>query len=213
MVNIIQKKKTRQPRRLKTGQYLFCALCIFMICGCNRFEPYNVVLESGIPDKKYMIFDKSDQRLYLVEQDSIVSHYPAVYGVRRGRKQKQGDKKTPEGQYWVCTFNPKSKSHYFMGLSYPNLDDAKNGLASGLISKAEYRQIERALITGARPPWNTALGGAVGIHGTRYGQTVCSWFLPRPLYNWTAGCIAISNGDIDDLRKHIAYRTKIVIRK
>jgi hypothetical protein len=88
----------------------------------------------------------------------------------------------------VCTKNSTSKFHRFLGLSYPQPDDAERGLKEGLINKKQRDQIVNAHKTKAQPSWNTPLGGAVGIHGGGKFYEVGSALLG---YDWTLGCIAL----------------------
>jgi murein L,D-transpeptidase YafK len=111
----------------------------------------------------------------------------ALGTVPHGPKAREGDGKTPEGRYFVCTRKAGSRFTLFMGISYPNAEDARIGLDTGLISQEEYRRITDALEHGLRPDWSTAMGGEIGIHG---GGTDG---------DWTAGCIALADEDIRTL--------------
>ena len=73
--------------------------------------------------------------------------------------------RTPEGDFYVCTMHPSKRFYKFLGLSYPALKHAEFGRRSGMISEGEFLMIKKALEEGQPPPWNTRLGGAVGIHG------------------------------------------------
>jgi murein L,D-transpeptidase YafK len=66
--------------------------------------------------------------------------------------------------------NPHSKFYLSLGLSYPNTEDAKRGLAKKLISRAQYDQIINAIDRKQIPPQNTKLGGDIYIHGGGSGQ-------------------------------------------
>lgn len=80
-------------------------------------------------------------------------------------KQSEGDGRTPEGEYRVCTRNERSRYTLFLGLSYPSPADAQAAFARGDISEAQLRSIVDAHDAGKRPPWDTPLGGEIGIHG------------------------------------------------
>jgi len=113
----------------------------------------------------------------------------------------QGDGRTPEGCYYVCTRNEKSKFHLALGLSYPNGADGAGGRKSGLITQEEYGAILAAQRERRRPPWDTALGGEIMIHG---GGTDG---------DWTAGCIALSNEDMELLWEKADMGTEVIISK
>jgi len=104
-----------------------------------------------------------------------------------GDKQREGDGRTPEGEFYVCTRNSRSKFHRFLGLSYPGREDAERGLRDGLISRGQHEEIVRAIETRRTPPWKTPLGGEVGIHAGATSR------------DWTAGCISLDGADMEVL--------------
>lgn len=115
-----------------------------------------------------------------------------VYKISLGRnpigdKQFEGDKKTPEGVYYINAKNPKSGYHKNLGISYPDKEDVK-------ISK-----------TIGKPS-----GGDVKIHGLKNGQSFISKF--QRWYDWTAGCIAVTNEEVDELYETVDIGTKIEIK-
>jgi murein L,D-transpeptidase YafK len=129
-----------------------------------------------------------------------VYYFPIALGKNpQGPKQQAGDNKTPEGEYFVCTRNEQSKYHLFLGLSYPNQSDATKALQKGYIEQAVWQDISAQLASSQRPPWDTILGGAIGIHG--------GGLVP----NWTAGCIALTDDAMDFLWPHVSLGTKVQI--
>lgn len=115
-----------------------------------------------------------------------------------GSKRQEGDRKTPEGEYFVCFKNPQSRFHLSLGLSYPNIADAHRGFMEGQISQEEYRLIVEANKLKKIPPWKTALGGEIFIHGETGG-------------NATAGCVAVSNREIEDIFPLVELGTPVII--
>ena len=116
-----------------------------------------------------------------------------------GHKQCEGDGRTPEGEYFVCTRNERSKYHLALGLSYPNASDARRGLQAGLIDGQTFAGIVQRLEAGLRPPWDTPLGGFIMIHGGGIES------------DWTAGCIALPNEHMDALWALCPLGTRVVI--
>lgn len=106
-----------------------------------------------------------------------------------GHKTHEGDGKTPQGRYIVCTRNAESKYMLFLGLNYPGLSDAQRAYEGGLILKAQRDAIKAAHESGLRPPWDTPLGGQIGIHGGGID-------ISGTLIDSTAGCIALRDADI-----------------
>lgn len=111
-----------------------------------------------------------------------------------GLKTHVGDDVTPLGEYHIAWVNKKSPYYRFFGFDYPNKSNAKEGLAWGLIDSPTYRRIIQAHDAGEIPPQNTTLGGQIGIHGLGKADEHI-----HRLMNWTQGCIALTNKQIDKL--------------
>ncbi len=155
---------------------------------------------AGLKGRIKIVISKSEHRLYLFEDDRLVKSYPVGLGkIPHGDKVRQGDHRTPDGLFYVCTKNPRSRFHLALGISYPSIEDARRGLRQGLITYREYQEIVTAIRQGRRPPWNTALGGAICIHG---GGAYA---------DWTEGCIALDNRDIEELYRIVPVGTPILI--
>ncbi len=109
---------------------------------------------------------KSKRELRLLDGDRLVKAWRVALGTNPvPPKEREGDRATPEGSYFICMKNPRSKFHLSLGISYPGPHDARRGFKAGLISMQERRAIERAHASGTTPPWNTPLGGEVFVHG------------------------------------------------
>ena len=119
----------------------------------------------------------------------------------------RNDKKTPLGEYRIGWVNENSKFHRFLGLTYPNIDTAKRAFRTGLIGEETVRSIMRAEMEEGVPPQNTPLGGQIGIHGLGPVEREI-----HEVFNWTSGCIALTNDEIDRLSKWIKKGTLVVIR-
>lgn len=145
---------------------------------------------------------KSRKVLELYGDKKIIGRFKIGLGQQKsGPKEKEGDSKTPEGNYYVCYINTNSKYKYFFGISYPNVDDAERGLKKNMIGKVTYNEIKSAIDDRRMPPWHTALGGEIGIHG---GGTKT---------DWTYGCIAMDNDDIAILNQYVKVGSSVYIYK
>jgi len=143
---------------------------------------------------------KKDRILELYSDGELIGRFKiALGGSPDGNKKKEGDKKTPEGKYYICTRNGDSKFKLFLGLSYPDVKVAEIGFSQGLINKDTYNKIELAQEFKNQPPWNTPLGGEVGIHGGGANS------------DWTAGCIALSDEDIKIIWEYAPMKTPVEI--
>jgi murein L,D-transpeptidase YafK len=144
---------------------------------------------------------KSKRRLELYSDGVLVRTYKVGLGLNPvPDKTRQGDRSTPEGDFYVFTKNDKSAFYLSLGISYPNAEDAERGLRDGLISRAEHDAIVKAIRRKAMPPQNTALGGDIYIHGNGASS------------DWTWGCVALENDDIRELFDAVLVRTPVTIK-
>jgi lipoprotein-anchoring transpeptidase ErfK/SrfK len=160
--------------------------------------PRNVPL--GALTSPSILVEKSSHRLTVLDAGRPVKTYRCAVGGGRGDKTREGDRCTPEGRFYVCVKNPHSKYVLSLGLSYPNEEDAARGLRDGLIGRAEHDRIVRSVQRRGVPPWKTALGGEIMIHGNGAGR------------DWTLGCVAMEDADIRELYPAIPVGTEVEIR-
>jgi murein L,D-transpeptidase YafK len=146
-----------------------------------------------------VVITKHAKTLVLLDGEEEVLRVPVVIGKNMADKHGEGDLATPEGEFYICYKNSTSKYHRFLGLSYPNIEDAERGLRGKVISQAEYDQIRDAIAQKKCPPWKTALGGEVGLHG------------PCPNVTWTHGCVAMSIEQIERLYDLLEIGDEVVI--
>ena len=135
-----------------------------------------------------LVVMKSKRQMWAYNQDTLVKIYPISLGKSPiGHKQFEGDKKTPEGIYRINERNPNSAYHKNLGISYPNAEDKAYALSQG------------------KSP-----GGLIKIHG-----------LPNKFpdngrqhlrKDWTDGCIAVTNEEIDELFNAVVHNAEIDIR-
>lgn len=148
----------------------------------------------------HILIEKSKRLLTLVRENGSALTFPVALGkCPEGHKLREGDFRTPEGEYYVCTKNEKSKYHLALGLSYPNPTDADAALERGEITVSQHEAIFAAHEAGRRPPWDTPLGGFIMIHGGGIAS------------DWTAGCIALENKDVEILFSLCPLRTRVLI--
>lgn len=120
---------------------------------------------------------------------------------------KSGDKVTPIGRYRVNRINRESSFHRFIGLNYPTAAHASLAYLRGVIDQATYDEIVGSVQAGHVPPQDTPLGGHLGLHGLGSGDHHI-----HRLFNWTEGCIALTNRQIDQLLNFVRIGTEVVIR-
>lgn len=111
-----------------------------------------------------------------------------------GPKRMRGDRRMPEGEFRIAApMRPSERFHRFLPIDYPTPADAARGLAEGLIGQRTHDAIVRAHREGRMPPQETALGGHLGFHGE--GRR---WRGSGAL-DWTEGCVALSDADMERL--------------
>jgi murein L,D-transpeptidase YafK len=122
-----------------------------------------------------VVVAKSERRLYLMRSNRIIAQYPVKLGRNPfGHKTREGDFRTPEGQYYLSRRN--GRSDFFLSIqdSYPNEDDLRSAAERGV-----------------RP------GGLIMIHGQPNTPHKSPDYYASK--DWTDGCIAVSNGDMVDI--------------
>jgi murein L,D-transpeptidase YafK len=134
----------------------------------------------------FVLVDKSDRTLALFRNGRLLREYTgiALGDTPDGHKRFEGDERTPEGRYTIDTRNPASAYHLSLRVSYPGDADRAFAEAQG------------------RSP-----GGEIFIHGQPNKSPV-----ERLPGDWTDGCIAVSNAEMDELWGAIADGTPIEIR-
>lgn len=125
---------------------------------------------------------KSTRQMYLLHHDEVLRTYAIELGFRaEGHKQFEGDGKTPEGRYFIDRRNPNSAFHLSLGISYPNAEDRAFARSKG------------------KSP-----GGDIFIHGQKAR-------FDRGGDDWTAGCVALTNREIEQVYAMVRNGTVIDI--
>lgn len=129
---------------------------------------------------------KSERRLELWRQGELIKSYRVSLGDNPiGHKQQEGDERTPEGDYVIDWRNPNSKFHKSLHISYPNAEDRRRAKAAGV-----------------------SPGGDIMIHGLPNGIEAA------PLLSqidWTDGCIAVNNREIEEIWQAVPNGTRITL--
>jgi murein L,D-transpeptidase YafK len=190
---------------------LFVCLIIIATAQPSAAQQRDQTRDNGATETRYRILVKKGERklyLYVWEggKERLAKTYQIALGNNpTGSKQRQGDGATPEGDYYITHKNPRSNFYLSLGVSYPNVVDADNGLKEGLITKAEHQAIIAAIRAKTKPPQNTRLGGDIFIHG---GGTGKLFGLVR---DWTLGCVALENDEIKELFEMVPVKTPVKI--
>ena len=147
-----------------------------------------------------LLVRKKERRVVLYDGEAVVRVYRMVLGFApEGDKVRQGDGRTPEGEFYVCMKNEKIRFYLSLGLSYPDEAAARRGFGEGLITREQRDRIVSAAREKRCPPWDTPLGGEIMIHG---GGVV---------EDWTLGCVALENEHIKELFDAVPRGTPVRI--
>jgi murein L,D-transpeptidase YafK len=135
-----------------------------------------------------IVVEKHKRLMTVYDGRKAMKTYRIALGANpKGHKQHEGDSRTPEGRYVIDDKNPRSSFHLSLKISYPSRQDTRAARRKGL-----------------------SPGGAIMIHGTPPGLATLN---ATGFYSdWTAGCIAVSNTEIEELFAAVRIGTPVIIR-
>jgi murein L,D-transpeptidase YafK len=135
-----------------------------------------------------IVVEKSARKLSIFRDDRQIKSYRIALGRNPfGAKQEEGDMKTPEGIYTIDSRNPQSNFHLALHISYPSNEDTKRAAERGI-----------------------SAGSDIMVHGIQNGHGWIGQF--HRLTDWTAGCIALTDEEIEELWRVTPDGTTIEIR-
>jgi murein L,D-transpeptidase YafK len=165
----------------------FLIIILAMIGFAAYFFISDDALPKGIKIDKIVIL-KAKRQLLVYSKGELLKTYSVSLGKQPvGAKEFEGDKKTPEGIYTINAKNDKSDYHKNLGISYPNKADIKIAKRLG------------------KPT-----GGDIKIHGLKNGIGFIGKL--HRWHDWTLGCIALTNEEIDELYEIAPIGTKVDIK-
>jgi len=166
------------------------AVLLILVLALIIMLGYYFSLEQRLPKQAkvdMILIEKNKRKMHVLSNGKMLNTYTISLGFRpKSKKQFEGDGKTPEGKYLIISKNANSIAHKSFGISYPNADDCK--------SAAKYRK---------------PVGGNIMIHGLM--NRFWYWGKFHRFIDWTGGCIALTNNEMDDLFKHVDVGCKIEI--
>jgi len=146
-----------------------------------------IISNSVIAGVDLVKVDKSENRMYLLDGEKVVKEYHVAFGANpKNHKEQEGDEKTPEGRYTLDYKKEDSSFYRAMHISYPNEQDKANAKKLG-----------------------TAPGGFIMVHGQRNWLGWLSFITQE--FNWTNGCIALTNSEMDEFMDLVNVGTAIQI--
>lgn len=164
----------------------FIAVAALIAASVYYFSP-EPQLPAGTKINKLVVL-KSERKLLAYADGKLMKTYTIALGrTPVGDKEYEGDKRTPEGSYTINDKNPNSAYHKNLGVSYPNAENIRHAKSLG------------------KSP-----GGNIKIHGLRNGTGSISKF--HRLFDWTLGCMAVTDNEMDELYDAVPIGTPIEIR-
>lgn len=165
---------------------MFWLLLLLIVVAVAWYWYPGKPLPDGIVIDKLVVY-KSRRKMEAYANGGLIKTYDIALGKDPiGHKQFEGDNKTPEGSYTINARNPNSAYHKNLGVSYPNETDKANAVKLG-----------------------KAAGGDIKIHGLKNGRGYIGKC--HRLKDWTAGCIAVTNDEVDELYAAVKQNTEIEI--
>jgi len=174
---------------MRPSQLTVCALLALLLAAPLR--PATAQLPRAAPEPlkaDLVIVDKSERSLQLIRQGRVLKTYAVALGrAPEGDKRMEGDGRTPEGVYTLDWRNPDSQFYRSIHVSYPRPGDTVHA--------------ER---------WGVSPGGLIMIHGLPNGVDDPD-ILGHPRIDWTNGCIAVTNAEMDEIWSRVEDGTTIII--
>lgn len=158
-------------------------IALVLVTACSSAPPAGKFKRYNGPPVTQIVVEKGDRQMFLLSGRKVLKAYDIGLGFQPiGHKMYEGDGRTPEGVYYINRMNPDSQYHLSLGISYPDPEDTA-----------------RAMMLGQQP------GGDIMIHGRGpYGNR-------QKLRDWTAGCIAVNDSEIEDIFAMVRPGTPVVI--
>lgn len=167
-----------------TRRWLGRIIALGLIVGLAACAPSKFKTYSG-PPVTQVVVHKADRQMFLMSGNTVLKAYRIGLGNEPiGHKQFEGDGKTPEGLYYIDRRNPDSRYYLSIGVSYPNPQDSALAASAG-----------------------RSAGSDIFIHG----QGPEGRALSKQQQDWTAGCIAVTDDEVEDIYAMVRDGTPILI--
>ncbi|UYG03649.1 L,D-transpeptidase [Halomonas sp. LR3S48] len=168
-----------------------------------------VVMPEGLTaDEVWLSIDLRTRQVRVMRGETVITRIEHLAFGAGGAAplRAKGSSMTPLGEFRVDRINRASRFGLFFGFDYPNVQVAEEALRLGRITPQEYWYIENYRARHGRAPHTTSLGGLIGIHGLGRGDPDV-----HRSFDWTEGCVAVSNEEIRALDPWLRIGTRVVI--
>lgn len=192
--------------RRHSALFLFAVLLAGLFAPGSPASPAQTRSQSG---DIWLQIDTRDLTLTVMQGDSILRTYDNIaIGSNGPTWNKQvNDEKTPLGNFSINGIRPSERFALFLAIDYPTMEHAQRALEDGRLNQAEFQAIRDAWNNKLPPPQGTRLGGQLGIHGLGLGSVDI-----HNSFNWTDGCIALTNAQVEELAGWVRIGTRVSVR-
>lgn len=175
--------------------WYFIGLCVaftIILCGwyfgsLNKLTGQDDIIDEALVDN--ILVRKARRQMLLRQGEEVVRAYNISLGRNPvGAKMKEGDNKTPEGKYYIVSHNPNSAYHLSLKISYPTESQRQIAHKNGY-----------------------SAGGDIMVHGFPNKAPNFLFAAVHRMRDWTAGCIAVTNSEIEQIYRLVKDGTPIVI--
>lgn len=163
------------------------AICIALFLSLPIVCSANQSNSQNTPSVDKVLVVKSERALHLMRRGEVIKSYRVSLGKKTGPKEYEGDQRTPEGLYWINWRKQSDNYNLAMHISYPNAKDLKRAEEIG-----------------------QPAGSMIMLHGTPNDEEYPEWFFNT--LDWTEGCIALTNPDMEEVWETVEDGTLIEIR-
>lgn len=157
----------------------------------------------------WLLVDGASRELRVMRGNQVLRRFADISVGRAGigAKLRTGDEVTPRGEFRIVWIPTETQFHRFFGIDFPNRVTVKRALQAGVIDRPTHNRLVAELEQSPVPPQDTILGGNLGIHGLGLADPHI-----HEQFNWTQGCVALTNQQIDELAAWVGIGTRVVIR-
>ncbi|MDT8364492.1 MAG: L,D-transpeptidase [Nitrosomonas sp.] len=196
--------------RANLWQNNFFKLCILLekrFVVCILLFAFSFSAVSAEPDI-WIEIDTSKLQLVVIKNGKVSLRLNGISTGRFGasRMRMKGSNLTPIGTFKISSIRESQRFYKFFAIDYPNREIADLALRENRIDLATWKKIIHAIDNNKPVPQDTPLGGHLGVHGLGKGDLDI-----HRQYNWTNGCIALTNTQIDQLGRWLKPGMRVII--
>lgn len=169
--------------------FLISIITVFVITAViyKNYQFQNIMANKTLGLIDLIVIEKQKREMHIYYRGQLIKTYQIALGFSPiGHKEQEGDGKTPEGKYSIISKNPRSRYHLSLKISYPNDQDLENAKKK-----------------------NVSAGNYIMIHGL--GKSYSYLGKDHINHDWTEGCIAVTNEEIEEIYPSIEIGTPIEI--